>query len=425
MVDVPGMPYYEVTFTADGTLVSDGGLAAAGAGGPDAVTDLFLFSHGWNNGVGSAHRLYEGMFGLIAGQLGDNRSRCAAVGIVWPSLLFPEDDPHTSNAQSSGAELATALAPAFPGKEAELASLGTMLDEQPQDAAQLREFHATAAGLATTPALAAEDAGPEAIKNAVASGQTSAVFGHAAAMTKDVAPAAGGGGQGLGNPFAVLWSGAREVLRTMSYYEMKNRAGVIGRKGLGPLIAGLAADNPALRVHLVGHSFGARLVSYALSGLPDTAVGAASPVKSVALIQGAFSHFAFADPTPSKAVSAGALAGKLDHVDGPLIATFTSADRAVGWWYPTASMLAHQNAESVSDLTYQWGGMGHDGFQQSPAAETVELKPAAEPYGFQGGSCYLLDANKIIRANQSPVSGAHSDIIHPEVAWAIVSAAAL
>jgi pimeloyl-ACP methyl ester carboxylesterase len=407
MVDIPGMPYYEVSFAADGTLVSDGGLSAGNTAG---LTNLFVFSHGWNNSVGSAHRLYEGMFGLLAGLLGDNRSGCAAVGVVWPSLLFPEDDPHTPSAPSTGAQLATALAPAFPGKEAALASLGTMLDEQPQDAGQLRAFHATAAGLVTTPALAAEDEGPEAIRAAVATGQTSAVFGHAAAMTKDsAAPGAGGSGQGLGNPFTMLWSGAREVLRSMSYYEMKNRAGVVGRKGLGPLIGRLAADNPALRVHLVGHSFGARLVSYALSGLPDTAVGAASPVKSIALIQGAFSHFAFADPTPCKAVSAGALAGAVGRVGGPLIATFTSADRAVGWWYPT----------------YQWGGMGHDGFQQSPAAETVELKPAGETYAFQDGSFYLLDANKIIRADQSPVSGAHSDIVHPEVAWAILSAAAV
>ena len=42
----------------------------------------------------------------------------------------------------------------------------------------------------------------------------------------------------------------------------------------------------------------------------------------------------------------------------------------MGWWYPAASMLAHQNAESLTDLAYEWGGMGHDGFQQSPPAVT-------------------------------------------------------
>jgi hypothetical protein len=123
-------------------------------------------------------------------------------------------------------------------------------------------------------------------------------------------------------------------------------------------------------------------------------------------------------------VPAGALAGVLDRVDGPLLSTFTAADRAVGWWYPAASMLAHENAESLTDLDYEWGGMGHDGFQQSPAGTTVPLQPQGFDYGFAAGRCYLLDANQVICANQSAFSGAHSDIQHPEVVWAVRSAAA-
>ena len=64
----------------------------------------------------------------------------------------------------------------------------------------------------------------------------------------------------VGNPFAGLWTGAREVLRTLSYYEMKNRAGLVGQQGLGPLLANLAGPGGAPRIHLIGHSFGARLV---------------------------------------------------------------------------------------------------------------------------------------------------------------------
>jgi len=44
-------------------------------------------------------------------------------------------------------------------------------------------------------------------------------------------------------------------------------------------------------VHLIGHSFGARLVSFALSGV---GAPAASPVASLLLLQGAFSHWSFA-----------------------------------------------------------------------------------------------------------------------------------
>ena len=189
--------------------------------------------------------------------------------------------------------------------------------------------------------------------------------------------------------------------------------------------SGALAAAPALRVHPIAHSFGARLVAFSLTGLPDTATGAASPVKSLTLVQGAFSHFSFAAPTPSTAVPAGALAGARNRVDGPLLSTFTTADRAVGWWYPAASMLAHQNAESLTDLAYEWGGMGHDGFQQSPPAVTVPLQPPGKPYGFEPDGVYLLDANKVICAMQSQFSGAHSDIKHPEVLWAILSAASV
>jgi hypothetical protein len=416
MADIAGLPYYELTFAADGTLTSDGGLPAAVAAG--GIANLFVFSHGWNDSVQTARGLYRAMFGMLAGMLGPDIQTTAVVGLIWPSLLFPEDDPSGPGTPSTGAQLAAALAPAFPGQEQNLTTMGTLLDQQPQDAGQLVRFHQLASGLVTTPVLAPEDAGPA----AAITGDTSAVFGQAAAMSKR--PVAGA--EGLPNPFQALWSGGKEVLRSMSYYEMKNRAGVIGQSGLGPLLAALAppAGEP-LRIHLMGHSFGARLVAFALTGLPATAVGGASPVKSLSLIQGAFSHFSFARPTPCAAVPAGTLAGVLDRVDGPLLSTFTAADRAVGWWYPAASMLAHQDAESLTDLDYQWGGMGHDGFQQSPAAATVPLQPQGFDYGFASGSCYLLDANRIICANQSPFSGAHSDIQHPEVVWAVRSAAAV
>ena len=416
MADIAGLPYYELTFAADGTLRADGGLPAAVAAG--GITSLFVFSHGWNDSVQTARGLYQAMFRMLAGMLGPGKSGTAVVGVIWPSLLFPEDDPSGPGTPSTGAQLAAALAPAFPGQEQNLTTMGTLLDQQPQDAAQLVRFHQLASGLVTTPVLAPEDAGPQ----AAITGDTSAVFGQAAAMSKTP----GAGAEGLPNPFQALWSGGKEVLRSMSYYEMKNRAGVIGQSGLGPLLASLAAPaGSPLRVHLMGHSFGARLVSFALTGLPASAAGAASPVKSLTLIQGAFSHFSFARPTPCRAVPAGALAGVLDRVDGPLLSTFTAADRAVGWWYPAASMLAHQDAQSLSDLDYQWGGMGHDGFQMSPAGATVPLQPQGHDYGFAVGRCYLLDANKVICHNQSAFSGAHSDIQHPEVVWAVRSAAAV
>ncbi len=417
MATINGMPYYEVEFTADGSLDTagggDGGLIAAVAA--SGISDVFVMSHGWNNGVDSARNLYRAMFGLLADQLGARRSASVAVGLIWPSLLFPEDDPATARAvPSTGAQLAAALAPAFPGQQQPLATIGELLDDRPQDAAKLNEFHVLANQLVTTPPQGGEDTG----ESRLLSADTLTVLSHAAAM----APRQGGDAQGIGNPFSVFWSGAKEVLRTLSYYEMKNRAGVVGQAGLGPLLGRLAGPP---RIHLIGHSFGARLVSYALAGLPDGWRGSASAVKSLTLVQGAFSHFTFASPLPIDAARSGGLAGVRDRVDGPLIATFSSADRAVGWWYPAASMLAREDSEAADDLVYRWGAMGRDGYQQRPAATVVPLSAAGKPYHFSPATFYALDSNEVINANQSPFSGAHSDICHPEVLWAVVCAAGL
>jgi hypothetical protein len=412
---IAGLNYYELDFNADGTLSSDGGLPEAVQTG--GIQDVFVLSHGWNTDVDSARSLYQAMFTLLAGMIPGRLGTSIAVGIIWPSLLFPDDDPSTAKpVPSTGQQLAAALAPAFPAEQQQnLETLGQLLDQQPQDAAKLQQFHALASGLVTSPALAPEDAGQQ----ATITGDTAAVFGNAAAMSKTPSTDA----EGIPNPFSSLWDGAKEVLRSLSYYEMKNRAGVIGRNGLGPMLGTLAAADAGIRVHLMGHSFGARLVAYSLSGLPQAASGANSPVKTLYLIQGAFSHFAFASPVPDILVSGpGALSAFGRNVNGPLLSTFSAADRAVGWWYPAASMLAHQDAEAADDLTYQWGGMGHDGYQQSPAGTTVKLVPEGSAYNFRRGSYYLLDSNAVICADQSPFSGAHSDIRHPEVVWPIVDA---
>jgi len=430
---INGLRYFEVDFNADGSLNTttgngDGGLAAAvsnqvpgaaPAAGPP-IADLFVFAHGWNNGVDSARDLYNDMFKRLSDQLGSRRSSCAAVGILWPSMLFPDDDPATAPpVPSTGAQIATALAPAFPDQKPQLTTLGKLLDEKPQDPHELAEFHSLATHLVTTDPLGSEDAG----ESSMIAATPIQALGHGASM----ASSPGDDAEGIVNPFSELWSGAREVLRTMSYYEMKNRAGVVGKNGLGPFLAGLRLPDQTRppNIHLIGHSFGARLVSYTLAGLPTELRRAASPVKSLTLIQGAFSHFAFAAPLPIDGGRSGGLADFRDRVDGPMLATFTGADRAVGWWYPAASFLARQDSESASDVTYRWGAMGHDGYQQQPAAKRIPLANTGTPYDFERGAFYAIDSNDVIKENQSKFSGAHSDIRHDEVLWAVACASRL
>jgi hypothetical protein len=120
--------------------------------------------------------------------------------------------------------------------------------------------------------------------------------------------------------------------------------------------------------------------------------------------------------------TAGALSQYADRVHGPLVATFSEHDWAVGRWYPRASFLAGQDAEAAVS---QWGGMGSDGFQGVSPADGGDLLPVGTAYALKPGSYYRANGSTIIDdTTQSPFSGAHSDIRHPEVAWLAVSAAA-
>ena len=107
------------------------------------------------------------------------------------------------------------------------------------------------------------------------------------------------------------WDGAHELLRQGTYYAMKRRAGTVGERGLGRVVGQLAQTAPGVRVHLVGHSFGGRLVAFALRGLPE----GVRTVKSVTLLQGAFSHYAFAARLPHDARAGGVLQGQQNRVN--------------------------------------------------------------------------------------------------------------
>jgi hypothetical protein len=228
------------------------------------------------------------------------------------------------------------------------------------------------------------------------------------------------GEAGLRDRVRGIWNGAKEALRQLTYWQMKNRAGTVGRNGLGPLIGQLHQAAPGVRVHLVGHSFGARVVSYALAGVP--AGLEPSPVKAVTLLQGAFSHWAYARQLPFDVSRGGGLAGMLDRIDGPLVACYSQHDSAVGRFYPLASMAARDDSAAAADAASRWGGMGADGAQAVAAtAEAIRGAGPGNSYRFADKKALNIDASEIVRSG-GPPSGAHSDIVHPELTWIVLTA---
>lgn len=433
-----GEPVWELHFEENGSLPDADRLSVLAAIGESVVVDLFVFSHGWNNSEDGARDLYGAMFPLIrdaaAGTPG--LGPVGFVGVYWPSLWFP-DPPATAGAPSgsppvgagtaalSGAQIAADLRTGFSDarQQTTVDRLGALIDQglaatadsDDKQRARLEEFGSTLRGLIAQVG-APEDAGELALletDDPVSDYQAAAVaFGT-------VPP--GSSTQGIGDWVTTAFHGAKDALRVLSYNIMKARAGVVGQQGLGPFLATLHAQSPAVRVHLIGHSFGARLVSFALAGIPEPA---ASPVRSLLLVQGAFSHWSFARAQDNPFGESGVLHLVADRVAGARAATFSSFDWAVCRWYPAASFLAGQSVES-SDVPDRWGGMGSDGFQA--VEPTVDLTlaadgPTAAP---TAGAFHRVDAQAVIDdVSQSAFSGAHSDIRKPALGKLAVRVAA-
>jgi hypothetical protein len=429
------LPHWEISFDERGTANrGEVDQLLAELPGKD-LTDLFVFSHGWNSDRRQARRLYDLYFGQVPGLLarGGSAARAGWLGVVWPSKRWADEpEPAGELAGGGAAGLGDGAVPAaaaadpalvqdlkdvFPGDDrgAALDELARLLAERPEDPAALARFQALMGELSG----AADDdpAGEDRGEVALLTDDPEEVFGRFA----DAVPQTGeGGAAGLGDAFGRLWNGAKEALRQLTYFEMKKRAGVVGKAGLGPLLGRIHQADPDVRIHLLGHSFGARLVSFALAGLPDPA---SSPVKSLYLLQGAFSHFAFADALPVDRSRGGALKGMAARVDGPLLASFSVHDLAVGKLYPLASLSSRDDSAGLEDQLYRWGGIGHDG-AQAVDATVATLGPVGTGYPFARGRFVNLDGNAIVNRG-GPPSGAHSDIFHPELVWAGLAAAGL
>ncbi|MER5729973.1 serine-threonine protein kinase [Streptomyces sp. NPDC002138] len=416
-------PYVELTFDADG----DVDPATRDAVARLDATDLLVFAHGWNSDRTAATRLYDQFFAPFPGLLGAG-VRPGYVGVVWPSIRFSDEpipDFEHQGALGEGccaarldAGTRRALGEFWPGRETELDRLAHLLDEQPDSVSALVEFGALVrelSGTDTTEGALAAASGPVPLMFTEDVLEVCRAFTDALAETgalDGAPPEPGARGLSLGSVGHSLWNGAKELLRQATYYQMKKRAGTVGEHGLGPVLAGLArpaGGGPGPRVHLIGHSFGARLVSFALRGVPE---GGPRCVRSVTLLQGAFSHYAFAARLPF-GPGGGDLHGLHTRVDGPVVACHSDYDTALKVLYPLASRMAG-DAAGFAGFDTRWGAVGHDGIQEVPGAVRLTLDAALRG-GLPASGCVSVDAASVVRHGGAP-SGAHSDICHAELA---------
>ena len=414
------------------------------------ATDLLVFSHGWNNTPAVATQLYEAFFTRVKSLMalhGKVNRTVAYLGVYWPSIRWSDEpipdfqpgDVVDLGAGSGGAaggvgppptfdpppppdtQLAAQIRESFPADlRGDVGELIELITARPTEQDQLRRARDLVAQIAS--AAPADGDGEQADRPPFAAeddpnAQLFADF-TAALEELNVETTGAGGAAGIGDAVGRLWHGAQEVLRGLTYWQMKNRAGVVGERGLGPLVGRLRERHPNLNINLIGHSFGARVVSYALKGAPQYPPS----VRSVTLLQGAFSHFTYTAELPFDTSRSGTLNGQQDKVSGPVAACYSRFDSAVGVMYPLASLLKGDDASAADEPLYRWGGIGHDGHQQG--LPEVTLQQPGSHYDFAGKKLVNIDAQQVVREGRPP-SGAHSDIIHDELAWVVLDAGGL
>lgn len=197
---------------------------------------------------------------------------------------------------------------------------------------------------------------------------------------------------------AGLRSRAEMLRRALSYRLMKHRAAIVGRGGVASLL-----NRIGTRVHLIGHSFGARVITAAVAV-------AAKPVASMTLLQAAFSQNSFSPEGAFRSVVTGRKCA------GPILITHSIHDEALGLCYPIASRILRQNSSGLlGGAGDPYGALGRNGALHTPEASFGELLPECAPYSFAPGRIYNLRADAVIRR--------HGDIVKPETAWAAIAAA--
>lgn len=434
-------PYFEVQFTKDGQVNDatevDQLLAFVGQG-QGSVTDLFVISHGWNNDMGEARQLYKELFEHVRDEIdGDRPSGIAArkfavFGVLWPSKKFADDDQIPSGAASFGApepgeaELAAQLEELKgffdnPAADAVLNEAQTLVPQIENDPVAANKFADLIRSLPGTGEKHSDDNSDKFFT--LSSDELMETMSRPdlpASPEPGEGGAAGfdggdeGGALGIKDFFGGVLAAARKVLNFTTYFQMKERAGVVGKVGVSPILHQIRQAVPGIKLHLVGHSFGGRLVT-AVAHATDGS--AQNKPNTLTLLQAAFSHNGFAenfDRGRNGFFRGVVTSGK---ISGPIIITHSDKDTAVGLAYPLASKLSDDDAAGFGGRDDRFGGIGRNGAQHTPEADdNTSLGDNTVAYSFQAGTLYNLNADSIIQG--------HSDIRRSEVAHALLCSVA-
>jgi pimeloyl-ACP methyl ester carboxylesterase len=441
-----GYPAFDIMYDTGGHLVDptaqDEAVTYFGKGDGKSLTDIIVVSHGWNNDIADARVLYHDFFNAfapVAQKLFGTTRRYGVVGLFWPSKKFADSslipggaaglsDPAALQVSAQLDQFAEMFGsdPQSATKIAHLRSLVPLLNVSPnaQD-----DYVSTLVSLIPNPRYE-KDEGLDEARTYLETAAGRDILKRLSTPTVPVAvPIPGSGGAaGLGSVLGGITSAAASLGDLLTYYTMKDRAGIVGRTGAVATIRAVRAGRAGgstLKIHLVGHSFGGRLVTSAANSLNGNAPGATIEfVDSMTLLEAAYSHNGLAkDWDPTLPNPDGAFRSVVTNVKvkGPIIISHSSHDFPVGVAYPLASRLMNQVASAlIGGPNDKYGGMGRNGAQHTPEAlPDVALAETYDKSAYPKAPdkpCWILN----VRGDgppPAPTITSHGDVAKPELAF--------
>jgi hypothetical protein len=406
----------------------------------EPITDVFVFSHGWQGDVPGARVQYNDWVRTMAACTADIEQVRAArggtfhpllIGVHWPSLAFGDEsigEYGSFAAALGGATCGDGIRSGDP-----VAFVDAMVESY---AARIADTEAARDALRLIFTRAIDDIAPDRLPQEVA--DACALLDRESGVAAKGAGAEPGADREPFDPEAVYAAiqdeeavsfgsfalgGILALPRTLSFWKMKARANQFGEGGGHELLTALfKSAQERVHFHVMGHSFGCIVASSIVAG-PDACAPVVRPIDTLTLVQGALSHWSYCHEIPFLRGRTGYFHSIVRdaRVRGPIITTQSEKDLAVGRWYPLAAGIRQQLGFSVELPRYgAVGGYGLCGLGDQ--AQFAPMQPAGNAYDFQAGKIFNLESSAVIARNQGMFVGAHNDFYHPEVAHALWSA---
>jgi hypothetical protein len=390
-------------------------------------TDVYLFSHGWNNDWLVATNRYRhfrnGYIQMrVENALPMNRSyRPLLVGVYWPGVVLTtagERPPQMAGAGDTAVMdeevedyqgAVRGLAARVPGDRVErfydLAQRESLTEAE---AAELAELVAPLYRTDDDVEWSQQPA-PADVLEAWRTQREGAGGEEDLDDFGTVDGGAGGGPQAAGGIFGF---DPRVIVRVATVWQMKDRAGVVGRQGVGPMLNGIRQRTDA-RLHLIGHSYGCKVLMSAM--LAADALDA-QPADSLLLLQPAVNHLCFADRVPEMDVPGG-YHSVLDRVRQPVLTTYSAHDAALTKFFHVALRRSGDRgelraaADGPPSVFAALGGYGPRAVRYA----TVEVRDVKQPYP----ELRAPGAPRVLAVNGTRTISGHGDISNPSTWWAL------